>query len=807
MPEPTTTGSHAVNVLVAEMTLEEKCSMLTGISPWTIGGVERLGIPEWTVSDGPVGVRGRAMGPGLVVPGESALAATWNPALVHDIGVALGEECLDKNVDMILGPTVNVHRSPLGGRHFESFSEDPTLSAAMAVAYIEGVQSTGVGACIKHFVANDQETDRTTVNVTVDERALREIYLPAFEAGVTKAGVRSVMASYNYVNGEHANASHTLLTDLLKDEWGFEGFVVSDWGAMKDTVGPALGGLDLEMGGGGARENKYGQGNLLAAVESGQVPEEVIDDKVRRLLGFLEWRGRLQAATDHSEAPYEHADHRALVRRAAADGMVLIKNSGALPLRAGASLALIGPGVADTALMGGGSASLDTYRSTTVLDAVGERWDGSVTHAEGISLKRRADAITADQIAGPVDVSFFAGMTCDGPVVATQQIESPESHWHAQNWPAQSDRLGARLTFTVEVAESGLHRVMVGGFGPSRAWVDGALVADNRAPGAIHPSLGVLAGLGELVLAAGHHEIVLEHDANPGMALILSRFGLERLAMSDADLLANAVAAAAESDVAVVIVGTSGEWETEGQDRTALSLPKNQDELVRQVIAANPNTVVVLNCGAPVTMPWLADAAAVLLAWYPGQEGSDAIVDVLTGEVEPGGRMPTTWAKDERDTPAYLAFPGEAQQVTYGEGIYVGYRWYDARGIEPLVPFGHGLSYADLSWGDPTVEASGDGWSVAVPVTNTSDRVGSEVVQVYVEPPSGPVHRARKTLGGFAKVTVEPGATEVATVTVPRQALARWDLATHGWLVDEGSYELLVAASATDVRVRHSVSS
>jgi beta-glucosidase len=794
---PTDRAELSVSTLVAQMTLEEKCAMVTGITPWIVGGVERLGIPEWAVADGPVGVRGRTMGPGLVVPGASALAATWDPEVVRTVGTAIGEECLDKNVDMILGPTVNVHRSPRGGRHFESFSEDPLLSSAMAVAYIEGVQSTGVGACIKHFVCNDQETDRMTVNVTVDERALREIYLPAFEAGVRRAGVRSVMASYNYVNGEHANASRTILLDLLKGEWGFDGFVVSDWGAMKDTLGPALGGLDLEMG----SDDKFSSGRLLAAVESGAVPESVVDDKVRRLLGFLEWRGRLQGTTDHTEAPREHPEHRTVVRRAAADGMVLVRNDGTLPLASGASLALVGPGASDTALMGGGSASLDMYRSTTVADVIEARWKGVVRHAPGVSLKRRADPVPAGWLSGPVTVDFHAGPDVSAPIAVSIEQESPEGSWHSMNWPVpEAPVLSARIRFAVVLPTTGRYRVMVGGYGHSQALLDGVVVADNHMPGSIHPSLGVLAGVADLDLAKGRHEFVLEHSANPPRPLILARFGLELLPGSDEQMLVEAAAAARASDVAVVVVGTSGEWETEGQDRTSLVLPKNQDDLVRRVAAANPRTVVVLNSGAPVAMPWLDDVAAVLIAWYPGQEGADAIVDVLTGRVGPGGRMPTTWAADERDTPTYPTFPGEAQQITYGEGIYVGYRWYDARAISPMIPFGHGLAYASFEWGDPAVCETDSGWTITVPISSSSARGGSEVIQVYAAPPVSPVHRPVKTLVGFAKVHLGGGETATATIEVQRQALARWDLASHGWIIDSGPYELLVAASATDIR-------
>jgi beta-glucosidase len=351
------------------MTLEEKCSMVVGDGAWIVLGCERLGIPDWCLSDGPVGARGRAMGPGLVVPGPSAIAATWNAALVEEIGVALGTEANDRKVDVLLAPTVNLHRSPRGGRHFESYSEDPELSSRICVAYIKGVQSRGVGACVKHFVANDQEFERFTIDVDVDERSLREIYLPPFEAAVREAGVRSVMGAYNFVNGDHACAQPDLLTGVLKQEWGFDGFVVSDWGAIKETVAPARFGLDLEMPGPG---RWWGKGRLQNAVEQGEVQESQLDDKVRRIVEFLDWAGRIGTPTDHEEESVERPEHRALARRAATESMVLIKNEDALlPLESTGSVALIGPGVAETAMLGGGSASLVSHRTTTVLSEPG----------------------------------------------------------------------------------------------------------------------------------------------------------------------------------------------------------------------------------------------------------------------------------------------------------------------------------------------------------------------------------------------------------------------------------------------------
>lgn len=789
-----------VEALVGDLTLEEKCRMVAGEGPWIIPGCERLGIPDWCVSDGPVGVRGRNMGPGLVLPGPSAIAATWNPALVYELGQALATEAADRKVDMILAPTVNLHRSPRGGRHFESYSEDPELSSRIAVSYITGVQSQGVGACVKHFVANDQEFERRTINVDVDERSLREIYLPPFEAAVNEAGVRAVMGAYNFVNGHHACAQPEMLIDVLKKEWGFDGLVVSDWGAIKETVAPALYGLDLEMPGPG---RWWGRGLLLEAVEAGKVDESLVDDKVRRIVGFLNWAGRIDTPTDHDEASVDHPEHRALARRAAAESMVLIRNDGGLlPLAGDRTVVLIGPGADETALFGGGSASLVPHRTTSVLESLGERLGPRlVGHAPGIDMRRKAEAVPESWIDGGVQFELYDGIGFDGEMFETLDRPLPFNAWIGDNWPKGCDAMSVRLEFTMTPEHSGRHRFCALGFAHARLFVDGQLVADNHID-RFSASLGVHGGHGYLDLEAGHpYRVRLDHVPPEGnMWVSIVDVGVELADLSREEGLSNAATLAAQADTAVVVVGSSSEWESEGTDRDSIELPNNQDELVERVLDANPNTVVVLNCGAPMTLPWLDRAAAVLLAWYPGQEAGDAIADVLLGDAEPGGRMPTSWAQREQDTPAYLNYPGEAGVVRYGEGIFVGYRWYDARGIAPMIPFGHGGSYTTFEWGPPEVSGEGTQRTVSVPVTNTGHRPGCEVVQAYVAPPAGDVPRPPKELAGFAKLALDPGETATAEITLSERSFARWDPETHRWTVDPGQYRLVVAASATDLR-------
>lgn len=796
--------ADAVSALIEAMTVEEKAAMVVGRTTWIVGGCERLGVPEWTVSDGPVGARGRSMGPALLLPGPSAVAATFDVALIERLGVALAEECIDRKVDVLLGPTVNLHRSPRAGRHFECFSEDPELSAKVAVAYINGVQSLGVGACIKHFVANEQEHERHTIDVAVDERALREVYLRPFEAAVREADVKSVMAAYNFVNGQHACAQRDLLLGILKEEWGFQGLVVSDWGAVKEGVSAATAGLDLEMPGPGRH---WGNGKLLTAIDAGEVDLAVLDDKVERILNFLAWRGRLNASTDHEEVSIEHTEHRALVRDAASAGMVLVKNESAvLPLDSSQRVALIGPGVAKTALMGGGSASLRPHRQGSLLEATASR-PVHITHACGVDMTRNAPSVPVEWIEpGSIAVEFFAGRGFAGEPFDVQSPESIFNVWMGDSWPDEVEEMSVRLRFTMTPTVSGPHRIVGVGFARARLLVNGSLIADT-VDDCFSAGLGMNATDALINLdAAVPYDVVVETQPGPGglpIALVDARCG--PAGPDSATLLDEAEEAASAADVAVVVVGSSSEWEREGADRESLSLPNNQDELVRRVVAANSNTVVVLNCGAPLSMPWFDDVSSVLLAWYPGQEGGEAIADVLFGDAEPGGRMPTTWARHESDTPSYLHYPGSGGTVAYGEGVFVGHRGFERAGIEPLIPFGHGGSYTTFEWGNSVCHGVGPDLTLEVTVTNTGDRPGTDVVQLYVAPPTSQVERPLKVLAGFAKVHLGPGETETAKIELTERAFARWDSSGSGWVIDPGPYRLIVAASATDVRAELTV--
>lgn len=793
-----------INKLISELTTQEKIAMVSGLTAWSIPGCDRLGIPEWTVSDGPIGVRGRGFTPALCLPSASAWASTFDTALVSEMGSAIAAEAKDRAVDMVLGPTVNIHRHPLGGRHFECYSEDPYLTTRVAVAYISAVQDGGIGSCIKHYVANDQEFERFTVDIEVGERALREIYMPPFEAAVREAGVWGVMGAYNFVNGVQACENAGLLIDVLKEEWGFDGLVVSDWSAIKGTVGPAVGGLDLEMPGPG---RWWGKGRLEKAVADGEVPESAIDEKVRRILGFLDWAGLIDRSGEPpKEASVDRPEARDVARRAAVESIVLLKNqAGALPLEPEklSRVALIGPNAMVTSLLGGGSAVVNPHHKTNILDSLESRLAGKtdLVYAEGTTIKRDFDnfdnALLGDD---RVTLEFFDGSSFEGEPVKTETGQGPMSIWLGANWPEGLRQFSVRASVSLTPDVSGPWRLGGAAFGYTRLFLDGELIADSDED-RFSSGLAMWGTSSRVTLEAGRtYDLVQEARPHAGGFEVMTyRIG-GQYDPDRPELIDQAEAAARDADAAIVVVGTSAEYECEDEDRRTLALPGNQDELVRRVAGANPRTIVVSNTGSPVLMPWIDEVAAILQVWFPGQEGGDAIADVLLGADDPGGRLPTSWPKRLEDTPAFDFYPGENGKMRYGEGIFVGYRWYDSKKIQPLWPFGHGLSYASFDWAEPVVGETADLVSVSAQITNTSDRRGSEVVQCYIAPPEGSVERPPKELKGFAKVKLEPGESATARIELPRQAFARWDETEHDWVVDEGVYQILLGASSSDIR-------
>lgn len=652
-----------IHAITPQMTLEEKAALCTGATAWTTTPIERLGVPAMLVSDGPHGLRrvpdvtSMAIDalPATCFPTASCTASSWDRELLHALGRALAEEAIALGVDVVLGPGVNMKRTPVCGRNFEYFSEDPYLAGELAASFINGVQSRGVGVSLKHYAANNQEYQRMTISAEIDERTLREIYLPAFETAVKQAQPWTVMCCYNKVNGVYGSQHHHLLTEILKDEWGFAGLVVSDWGAVHDRIAALQSGLDLEMP--GPRPQRVQA--VVEAVRSGQVDEAVLDEAVRRILRIV-----FKAAETPKGGTFDAAAHHALARKIAGESMVLLKNDGILPLKGVRRIAVIGHAAVEPHFQGGGS----SHVNPTQLDVPIEE------------LRK---------LAGGAEITF-----CEG-------------------YPAD----------------------------------------DNSQPA----------------------------------------------------LITEAVAAARRADVALLYIALPTYKESEGYDRADLDLTAQQVALIRAVTAAQPQSVVILNNGSAVTMSaWLDGAAAVLEAWMMGQAGGGAIADVLFGAVNPSGKLAETFPLRLADTPAHINYPGEAGHVRYGEGIFIGYRYYDMREQPVLFPFGHGLSYTTFAYSAPRVSAATfrdvDGVTVSVDVTNTGPVAGKEIVQVYVHDRTAALVRPPKELKGFAKVALQPGETKTVTIHLDFRAFAFYHPAHNRWITEDGEFDILVGASAADIR-------
>ncbi len=828
---PAPRRAATVERLVAELTVDEKASLTAGQDLWTVPGVPRLGIPSVGVTDGPNGARGTTLPgpeaqPTTCVPCGSALGATWDPDLVRGVGTLLAEEARARGCRVLLAPTVNIPRSPLAGRNFECYSEDPLLSGTLAAAFIEGAQSAGVATTVKHFVGNDAEFERYTMSSVIDERTLREIYLVPFEHAVRHGGALGVMTGYNRLNGSWCSEHRALLSDILRGEWGFDGFVLTDWYGVASTVGSHEAGVDLEMPGPG---RAYGPA-LAAAVTGGTVTEKGLDDQVARLLSVYDRLGLLDGDDDTAVPARPAPVRRATVaREAAAASIVLLRNSGVLPLPASVRrIAVVGPNADRAVIMGGGSAGVEPDHRTSPLEALrAKAGDGvTVVHERGVDLARTAAVLRV-----PLVAEYFGALDGGGDVVHRAELHATELSHLGPPVAGLDGPFSVRVSGSYRPAETGRYLFTLTHVGRARLLVDGAVVLDGfdeslpRGPSFM--GLGCQELTGEVGLDAGVGvEVAVEYDTLGADGLFAFRVGCRW--MAPADLIERAVAVCAGADAVVVVVGTSNEWESEGFDRQSLALPVDQDDLVRRVAAANERTVVVVNAGAPVAMPWVDSVGAVLQVWFGGQEMASAVADVLVGDDEPGGRLPVSLPVRLEDTPAYPTFPGERSELRYGEGLLVGYRWYEGRRIGVTFPFGHGLSYTTFVLGEPVLSAdsvaAGDDLVVTVSVTNSGGRAGTEVVQCYVAPPPGELFRPAQELKAFAKIRLGPGEEGAVSLVLSGRAFACWDPGTGpttrlrermplgsminkaagpdrdaGWRIFPGSYVLHVGRSSADI--------
>jgi beta-glucosidase len=811
---------------LGSLSLEQKVRLLTGADFWSLHPEPAIGLRRLVLSDGPAGVRGERWDerdPSANVPSPTALAASWDEARVERLGRLLAGEARRKGVDVLLAPTVNLHRSPYGGRHFEGFSEDPLLTARIGVAYVRGLQAGGVAATVKHFVANDSETERLTLDARVDERALRERYLAAFEPIVREAGVWAVMAAYNGVNGTTAT-EHPMLREVLKDEWGFDGVVMSDWYAARSTEPAANAALDLVMPGPGG---PWGD-QLVTAVRGGRVPEAAVDDKVLRLLRLAARVGALDGIDPAipAAAPWPDDAVAAELREGAAAGFVLVRNAqvdGAptLPLKAAAlrRVAVLGPNAEVARTLGGGSATVFPPYTVSPVDGLraalgmGVRVD----HGQGVRSTERLPVAPLAQLRHPdggagMEVRFLAA---DGMVRGREDRTTGAFTWLSRFGPdlPMADVAAVEVHTHVRAPETGTYLLGASGLGMVRLTIADQVAFDTvtELPTGADPVEAMMRPPQRSVpveLHAGEEvPVVLRYqpkdtgglgEAEP--AVVSFQLNLARQA-SDVEELEQAVALAAEADVAVVVVGTTEEVESEGFDRDSLALPGRQDELVRRVAAANPRTVVVVNAGAPVLLPWADQVPAVLVAWFPGQEFGNALADVLLGDREPGGRLPTVWpAAEHGHLPSTRPIDG---RLVYAESIHVGNSGYDRAGTEPLFPFGHGLGYTTWEYLKVTVPPAvdSDDAVVTVRVRNTGTRPGREVVQVYASRPDSAVDRPTRWLAGFGTATAGPGQEVAVEITVPARALAHWDGESRDWTIEQGRFHLEVGRSYGDQRL------
>jgi beta-glucosidase len=766
-----------------------------------------LGIPALTMTDGPVGVRS---GKSTAFPASIALGATWDPSLVREYGAAAAAEARAKGKFMLLGPCININRVPQGGRSFESYGEDPFLMARLATEFVLGVQSQGVAACTKHYATNNQEFERMTVSTEVSERALREIYLPAFRAAVTEGGTLAIMSAYNKLWGTYCSESRFLLDEVLKKEWGFDGMVVSDWGAVHSTVATANAGLDIEMPSG----TYLNADSLRGPIARGEVKESALDEKIRRTLRVMFRLGLFDSQQPADPPVAASKAHRELARRIAAESMVLLKNSGhILPLAASKirTLAVIGPNAAVLRWGGGGSSLVEPTSEVSPLEKLRMRLgDGvEVRYAKGCSMPGEMAAVESSWLHPPGDShgmnglkgDYFANKTFEGKPVLTRIDEMIRFDW-GDAGPAPEigeNNYSVRWTGTLTMPETGEYDLGLRSDDGSRLWLDGELLVDNWGDHAAETKMG------KVTLVAGEaHDIRIDFYQSAGGSSILLGWHSRK-----EDLLDEAVTAAKNADAVLLFVGNSADIEGEGFDRATIAMPAGQDRLIEAVLAVHPRAIVVLMNGAPVLMPWIMKAQSVLEAWFGGQEAGDAVCDVLFGAVNPSGKLPVTFPVAWEDCAAFPAYPGKDGKTRYDEGIFVGYRHFDQKGIEPLFPFGHGLSYTSFRYTNmkctPVSTGKDQVCTVTVDVTNTGAREGAETVQFYVSDVRSSVPRPPKELKAFSKVMLGAGETQQVSVALPRSAFSFWDPESKRWTVEPGTFFISAGSSSRDLRQTGSI--
>ena len=806
-----------VEELLGKLTLREKALLLSGKDTWHTYPIERLGIPSLVMTDGPHGVRasqpeaGRMVSPATSFPTGVSMASSWNPELIRRVGAALGEETRALGCDILLGPCVNIVRTPLAGRNFEAYSEDPYLAGKIGAAYVQGVQSQKVGTSLKHFACNNQEIERFRGSSEIDERTFREIYLSQFETIVKEANPWTVMCSYNRINGIYASENYYLLTDILKGEWDYEGVVVSDWGANHTIVESVEGGLDIEMPG----PPKY-YGNLLVdAVNTWQIDETEVDKAVRRVLRMILKSGKMDEQINLPTGSVNTKEHQLLARELAEEAITLLKNDGGilpLDLSKVKTITVLGPNADEMTVSGGGSASLEPPYRITPLQGLKNKYEGKATilYEQGCDNFVDLPTLKGEKIQPSKGEGFglsgdyFNSLDFSGSPVMERVDERMNFWWFGQG-PSKEigNQFSVRWTGKIIPQTTGLHTFGLSNTGKSWLYMDGKLLVENNAEGST----------GETDVRATHGKVELEANQPYDIQVEFVRsenlnFGHLQVTFAYTPLPAQdkrfdkAIELAKEADAVIFFAGMPENYETEGTDRVDMQLPGRQDELIRAVSQVNPNTIVVLNCGAPVELPWIDCTPAVLEAYYPGLEGGHAIANILSGDVNPSGKLSVTFPKRYEDNPTYGNYPG-TKQVFYGEGIFVGYRYYDYKMVEPLFPFGYGLSYTKFEYSELKLPESvkiGDPVRISVLVKNAGNRAGKEIVQLYVHDKDSSLLRPLQELKGFTKVNLEPGQSKVVEFILTQRDLSFYQPYLGEWTAEPGEFEILIGSSSRDIR-------
>ncbi len=793
-----------VNDLLARLTPAEKVSLMAGGASFATQPIPRVDVPAVHFSDGPNGVRSNSDRAATVFPTGSALAATWNPAVIEEVGKAIGREALALGVQVMLGPDVNIQRWPLAGRNFEDYSEDPYLAGTIGSAWVRGVQSEGVGTSVKHFVGNEQELERSRVSSNVDERTLREIYLLPFEMIVKSAQPWTVMAAYNRVNGIYMTEHRHLIREVLQGEWGFDGVLMSDWGAVHTTLA-ANSGLDLEMPG----PPQFFGARLGQAVQNWQVEQSLVDEAARRVLRMVIRSGALDGRPRPS-GELLSAHNRAVALQAASEAITLLKNDrGLLPLDPERvhTVAVIGPNADVPLYEGGGSANVIPSRLDTPLEALrrlaGRRLD--IRYARGVDndpvpppADPRLMSPTARRSQPGLAFAYYANASFEGP----PQRTGVETYFSKVLTAADSRQISARWDGYLWPPTSGEYEFNLSAIGNASLYVDGREVIGAHRGSALPPATDFgAAHLAKLALSAGRsYRLRIDYVSGP-IAFHSLQFGM-RVPVAT---LEDAVKAATGADAAIVFVGSSRFSETEGRDRQSMELEGRQNELVQAVLARNPNTIVVLGNGAPYSLPWADRVPAIVEGFLAGEEGPDALARVLLGEVNPSGKLPFSFPRRLEDSPAYLYYSA-GRDANYGEGVFVGYRYYDKREVEPRFPFGHGLSYTTFEYSDlqvPAAVTNGGSVPVSLDVRNTGSRGGEETVELYVgDEATTTVVRPVKELKGFRKVRLAPGEQTTVRFTLSPRDLAYYDVVHHDWAATPGSHRIFVGSSSRDIRLQ-----